>query len=184
MLIGCTFGGLLPDSVEVVNARGEEVFACTDGMDIIDREGTIAGFALLEDVIVKASHQQEADELGEVGLSVGEIVDAIEGGGFVFEEEFGVGAGEELLGGFAAQEGDGDGDEAGIEGLEVVGIHFLEGMESGEGEGEFIACLRHAPQGAEEFWAEFACIDQFFDFLKFIEGNDQSFASEVFGDLF
>jgi len=109
--------------------------------------------------IVQHSHKLEADQLGEVGLSVGEVVDVVKGGGFVFEEEFGIGVGEDLVGCLTGEEGNGDGNEAGIEGLEVVGVHFLEGVQSCKGKGEFAAHLHHATQEAEKVFAEFTCID-------------------------
>ena len=113
----------------------------------------------------------EADQLGEVRLSVGEVVDVVKGGGFVFEEEFGIGVGEDLVGCLTGEEGDGDGNETGIEGLEVVGIHFLEGMKSCKSKGEFAAHLHHATQEAKKVFAEVTRIDQFFDFLEFVNGN-------------
>ena len=65
-----------------------------------------------------------------------------------------------------------DGDDAGEEGGEVVGGHFFEGVESGEGEGEVGSELDEAAQVVDKFGVDDAVFDEGFEGFKFVEEDD------------
>lgn len=165
-------GGLLPDSGEVVASVVVEVGAFGDGGEVVDRElvGSVA--SLLEDLGIVAAHELEAEELDEVGLSGGEVEDFVVEIGGVVEGEIVGGVGKELAGGSSIEEAQTDRDDAGEEGVEVVFGHFFEGVEPGEGKGDFGTHLDESAQVAEKVGAEFFGCDQVFEFFKFVEGDD------------
>lgn len=175
LLSGGRLGGLLPDSGEVVASVVVEVGAFGDGGEVVDRElvGSVA--SLLEDLGVVAADELEAEELDEVGLSGGEVEDFVVEIGGVVEGEVVGGVGKELAGGSSIEEAQTDWDDAGEEGAEVVFGHFFEGVESGEGKGNFGTHLDESAQVAEKVGTEFFGCDQVFEFFKFVEGDDQSF---------
>ena len=57
-------------------------------------------------------------------------------------------------------------------GGEVVGGHFFEGVESGEGEGEVGGELDESAQVVDEFGVDGAVFDEGFEGFKFVEDDD------------
>jgi hypothetical protein len=61
-----------------------------------------------------------------------------------------------------------DGDDAGEEGLEVIGSHLFQGVQTCEGEGDFGTHLHQPPQIAHKVFRDFLSLYQFLDFLEFV----------------
>ena len=176
LLPRCVVVGLGPHACKVGFALGKKLGLIDNGLHIGNGELGLALLLLLEDKVVVAAHELEADQLGEVGLASGQFPDAIEGIVVVVEGEVAAGVGQQGLHGGPLKEIDFDRDDAGKEGLKVVGGHFFEGVETGKGKAYLGAVLNQASQVGHEAGFELAPVDQFFNFLEFVEGDDQPFA--------
>ncbi len=166
------FVGLGPDAAEVGVALAEEGGAVDDGLDVGEGEAGLDFLVGFEALVVVAADEVVADELDEVGLAAGEVVDCGDGVGGVVDREVVVGVGDEALGGFFAEEADGDGGDVTEERAPVVVGHFLEAMESREGEDEPGVGVDEGAEVGEEVGAETVFSDVLFEEFKFVEGDD------------
>ncbi len=157
------FLGLFPDASEVGVAVVEEVGFGDDGVDVGDREAWFDFPLLLETLAVEAGDEVLADQLGEVGLAVGEVVDQVDRVTVVVDREVFGGVGDEAGGGGLGEKGDGDFFDAAEEGVPVVLGHFLEGVESGEGEDDPGEVVEDAAPVADQAGAETTFTDACFD---------------------
>ena len=122
--------GLAPDAAEVGSAVLEEGFGGNNGVDVFEGEGAIGGHIFFKDLVVKATDEVLANELEEVGLTVGEVDDFVEGILGVVQGKVISGLGEEFPGGRGREEADFARFDTAEEGIPVVFCFFLEGIES------------------------------------------------------
>ena len=136
LLSGGDFGG--GGSGEFLPEVGEVGFAVGEGFgDGEFEEGVGGGF---DGGAVGLFDKAGSDELEEVGLAVGEVANGFDESVFVAHFKVGGGVAEKVFGfvGFEVEHFDrDDADEVAA----PVGSEFVEGLDSGEHEGEFVAVL-------------------------------------------
>lgn len=156
---------------------GEVGFAVGEGFgDGAFEECVGGGFDL---GLVGLIDEAGSDELEEVGLAVGEVNDGFDETLFVAHFEVGVGVAEEVFGFWGFEVAHFDGDDA-DEVAAPVGAEFVEGLDAGEHEGEFVAVLDQVAELVEESQAEATCGDGGAEFFEFVEVEEEAAS---FGDL-